>query len=176
MQPATFSYHCYALAPSVGTATAYTALKLTNKEQSQRSSTFFFFLRPSTFDWPVNPFNTLTPTPELWPDKEGQNICFSQSIFPPLYPLLLINHQGWKKMDFPLPIHSPSSWEALSLILGFSDGRNTLFTLQKKLLLEFAMEALDNGNCRQLGTLENQKQTKNDFKFPKILSLHNSNS
>lgn len=59
-------------------------------------------------------------------------------------------------MDFP--IHSPSSWEALSLILSFSDGRNTLFTLQKKLLLEFAMEALDNGNCRQLGTLENQKQ------------------
>ena len=57
MQPGTFSYHCYALAPNVGTTPAYTALKITNEEQSQRPSTFFFFFffKPFYFWLPRQP-------------------------------------------------------------------------------------------------------------------------
>lgn len=44
--------------------------KIPNKQHSQR---------PSTFDWPLNLLNTLTPTPKLGPDKETQNRHFKGS-------------------------------------------------------------------------------------------------
>lgn len=101
------------------------------------------------------PSTHLTRSPHLqnFGQMGDKNIYFSVC-FPYLCPPLP-TPPGLKKMDFPFGIHSPSSWEALSLILGLNDGRAILFILQKKLALEFDTGSSWYGYCRQFRSLEN---------------------
>lgn len=101
---------------------------------------------------PLNPFNTLTPIPEVWP-RQGR----SDHIFPSLFSLLL-------PPFFPQPTRAekgglPTSKSSSFFNLSFKDGRHVLFTLQKKLSFEFARGSSWYGNYRQFRSLENQEQT-----------------